>query len=43
MNPEDAWPPSADLLRDYQDPGTPPGTLRPAEGQSGPSRVIVAP
>jgi magnesium transporter len=41
MNPEDVWGPSADLLRDYQDPGTPPGTLRPAEGQTGPSRVVV--
>ena len=42
MNPEDAWPPSSDLLRDYQEPGTPPGTLRPAEGQRGPARVIDA-
>ena len=32
---------SADMLRDYQDPGTPPGTLRPAEGETGPSRVVV--
>ena len=36
------WAQSSDLLKDYQDPGTPPGTLRPADGESGPSRVIVA-
>jgi magnesium transporter len=36
------WVPGSGLLKDYQEPGTPPGTLRPAEGESGPSRVIVA-
>lgn len=36
------WAPSSDLLRDYQDPGTPPGTLRPADGEEGPSRVVLA-
>jgi len=41
MSDNDVWAPSLDLLRDYQDPGTPPGTLRPAEGESGPSRIIV--
>jgi magnesium transporter len=41
MSDEDVWAPSQELLRDYQDPGTPPGTLRPAEGESGPSRVVV--
>jgi magnesium transporter len=38
---DDDWLPSADMLRDYQDPGTPPGTLRPADGESGPARIIV--
>lgn len=33
--------PSSDMLKDYQDPGTPPGTLRPADAESGPSRVLV--
>ncbi len=33
--------PSSDMLKDYQDPGTPPGTLRPADAESGPSRVVV--
>lgn len=40
MSDED-WIQSADMLRDYQDPGTPPGTLRPAGGESGPARVVV--
>lgn len=40
MSDED-WLPSADMLRDYQDPGTPPGTLRPADGESGPARIVV--
>jgi len=30
------------MLKDYQDPGTPPGTLSPADGESGSSRVILA-
>jgi len=30
------------LIKDYQDPGTPPGTLRAADGETGPSRVLVA-
>ena len=42
MSQDDDWAPSSELLRDYQDPGTPPGTLRPAEGESGPSRIVVA-
>jgi len=42
MVEDDDWVPGAGLLKDYQDPGTPPGTLSPADGESGPSRVIVA-
>lgn len=42
MAEDDAWIPGSGLLKDYQDPGTPPGTLTPAEGEPGPSRVIVA-
>jgi magnesium transporter len=38
---DEDWVLSADMLRDYQDPGTPPGTLRPADGESGPSRIVV--
>lgn len=30
-----------ELLKDYQAPGTSPGTLRPAEGEAGPPRIIV--
>jgi len=41
MADEDRPLPRADLIRDYQDPGTPPGTLRPATGESGPARVVV--
>jgi magnesium transporter len=41
MSQDDEWAPSSELLRDYQDPGTPPGTLRPAEGETGPSRITV--
>jgi magnesium transporter len=33
--------PGSGLLKDYQDPGTPPGTLSSADGESGPARVIV--
>jgi magnesium transporter len=29
------------LLKDYQDPGTPPGTLRSADGESGPARIVL--
>lgn len=29
------------LLKDFQEPGTPPGTLRPAEGETGPARVLL--
>lgn len=36
------WAPGSGLLKDYQDPGTPPGTLRSADGESGPSRVVLA-
>jgi len=39
---EDGEPaPGSGLLKDYQDPGTPPGTLSSADGESGPARVIV--
>src|SRR5262245_16611209 len=41
MADEDAWIPGSGLLKDYQDPGTPPGTLSPAEGESGPARVVI--
>ena len=41
MTEDDDRAPSLEMMRDYQDPGTPPGTLRPAEGESGPSRVVV--
>lgn len=33
---------SSDLLKDYQDPGTSPGVLRPAEGEAGPPRIVVS-
>jgi len=42
MVEDDDWVPGGGLLKDYQDPGTPPGTLSAADGESGPSRVIVA-
>ena len=42
MDEADELIPGSGLLKDYQVPGTPPGTLSPAEGESGPSRVIVA-
>jgi len=29
------------LLKDYKDPGTPPGTLRSADGESGPARIVL--
>jgi magnesium transporter len=35
------WVPGSGLLKDYQDPGTPPGTLSAADGETGPSRVIA--
>jgi magnesium transporter len=41
MTVESGWTPNTGLLKDYQDPGTPPGTLSPAEGESGASRVVV--
>lgn len=34
--------PGFGLLKDYKAPGTSPGTLREAGGESGPSRVVVA-
>ncbi len=34
--------PGSGLLKDYQDPGTPPGTLSAPLGQSGPVRVVLA-
>ena len=36
MSEDDGWVPGYGLLKEYQDPGTPPGTLSPAEGESGP-------
>lgn len=39
MTENGEWAPSSGLLKDYQDPGTPPGTLRPADGETGPARV----
>ena len=41
MIEDEEWTPGSGLLKDYQVPGTPPGTLSPAEGAAGPSRVIV--
>src|SRR5262245_43031619 len=39
---EDAAPaPGSGLLKDYQAPGTPPGTLSSADGDSRPARVIL--
>jgi magnesium transporter len=38
---DEDWIQNADMLRDYQDPGTPPGTLRPADGESGPARIVI--
>jgi magnesium transporter len=39
---EDTAPaPGSRLLKDYQDPGTPPGTLSSADGESGPARVVL--
>lgn len=32
---------AAYLLKHYHAPGTPPGTLRPAEGETGPARVLA--
>ncbi len=42
MTVDSGWTPSMGLLKDYQDPGTPPGTLSSADGESGPSRVVAA-
>jgi magnesium transporter len=42
MADETGWTPSMGLLKDYQDPGTPPGTLSSAGGESGPSTIVVA-
>jgi magnesium transporter len=42
MFDDDEWGPSSSLLKDYQAPGTPPGNLRGADGESGPSKVVVA-
>ena len=41
MSEDDGWVPGYGLLKEYQDPGTPPGTLSPAEGESGPARIVV--
>jgi len=41
MTDDAAWTPSMGLLKDYQVPGTPPGTLSPAEGESGASQIVV--
>jgi magnesium transporter len=42
MIEDDEPAPGAGLLKDYHDPGTPPGTLRSPDGESGPARVVVA-
>ena len=42
MTVESGWTPNTGLLKDYQDPGTPPGTLSSAGGETGPSRVVLA-
>ena len=42
MQDDDQWAGGSGLLKDYQDPGTPPGTLTPAEGETGTPRVLVA-
>ncbi len=34
--------PGSGLLKEYQDPGTPPGTLSSPDGEFGPARVVVA-
>ena len=41
MGDDGEWGFSAGLLKDYQAPGTPPGTLRGADGESGPSTIVV--
>ena len=41
MGEDDGWVPGSGLLKEYQDPGTPPGTLSAAEGESGPARAVV--
>ena len=41
MGGDGDWVSGSGLLKDYQDPGTPPGTLSAADGESGPSRVVV--
>jgi magnesium transporter len=33
--------PGSGLLKDYQEPGTPPGTLSAADGESGPARIVL--
>lgn len=30
-----------ELLKDYQEPGTPAGTLSPSEGETGPARILL--
>jgi magnesium transporter len=42
MTDDAGWTPSMGLLKDYQDPGTPPGTLSSAGGESGPSTLVLA-
>jgi magnesium transporter len=42
MIEDDASGPGSGLLKAYQDPGTPPGTLRPPDGESGPARIVLA-
>jgi len=41
MIEDGASAPGSGLLKDYQDPGTPPGTLSSADGESGPARVVL--
>jgi magnesium transporter len=42
MTEDGEWVFGSGLLKDYKAPGTPPGTLREADGESGPSTVVVA-
>ena len=41
MTDDAGWTPSTGLLKDYPAPGTPPGTLSSADGESGPSSVVL--
>ena len=41
MGEDGGWGFGAGLLKDYQAPGTPPGTVREGDGESGPSTIVV--